>query len=83
MNRAPLLAILSLFLTLSPTATTKGGSIVYNLQSYPDLQNGYTVSGTITTDGTIGTLTSANITAWSFLVTGFGIHRLLTIEGVS
>jgi hypothetical protein len=70
MNRAPLLAVLSVFLTFSPTATTRGGSITYNIQIYPDNQSGYTLSGTITTDGTIGTLTAANITAWSWSVTG-------------
>jgi hypothetical protein len=70
MNRALLLALLSLFVSFSPNATTKAGSIVYEIQNYAALQNGYTLSGTITTDGTIGTLTSADITAWSFSVTG-------------
>jgi hypothetical protein len=41
MNRAPLLAVLSVFLTFSPTATTRGGSITYNIQIYPDYQSGY------------------------------------------
>jgi hypothetical protein len=58
MNRALLLALLSLFVSFSPNATTKAGSIVYEIQNYAALQNGYTLSGTITTDGTIGTLTS-------------------------
>jgi PEP-CTERM motif len=70
MSRALLLAVLSVFLDFSPTATTMGGSITYNIQNYAALQDGYTLSGTITTDGTIGTLTSADITAFSISVTG-------------
>jgi len=60
-----LLASLSLVLTFCHSPA-RGSSITYNLQSYLPLQNGYTLSGTITTDGTIGTLTSSDITAWSF-----------------
>lgn len=70
MNRTLWLAFLSLVLTFCPNAAIEAGSIVYNIQNYADLQNGYTLSGTITTDGTIGTLTSDNITAWSVSVTG-------------
>jgi hypothetical protein len=70
LNRALLITSLSLFVTLSADGTTEAGSIVYNIANYANYQNGYTLSGTITTDGTIGTLTSADITAWSWSMTG-------------
>ncbi len=70
LNRALLLAVLSLFLTFGTNATTMGGSITYDLQNFAALQNGCTLSGTITTDGTIGVLSSADVVAWSFSVTG-------------
>jgi PEP-CTERM motif len=76
MNRAPMFALLGFLMTLGTNATIEAASIVYNIQNYADLQNGYTLSGTITTDGTIGTLTSANITAWSFSVTGPAAYEL-------
>ncbi len=63
-----MLASLSLVLTFCHNPA-RGSSITYNLESYLPLQNGYTLSGTITTDGTIGTLTSSDITAWSFTIT--------------
>jgi hypothetical protein len=70
MIRALLAALLALSLTCCSATNCMGGSIVYNIVNYADLQNGYKLSGTITTDGAIGTLTSADITAWSFSVTG-------------
>jgi len=47
----------------------------YNIQNYPDLQNGWTLSGTITTDGTIGTIQSTNILSWTWTVTS-GVNSL-------
>ena len=58
------------FLTFGCGDDSEGGSITYHIENYAVLQNGYTLSGTITTDGMIGTLTDADITAWSFSVTG-------------
>jgi len=69
MTRTLLLALLSLFLTFCSAADSKGGSINYDIQSYAALQNGYTLSGTITTDGAIGTLSKSDITAWSYTAT--------------
>jgi Putative transposase len=76
MNRVLLLAMLSLVLTFSPDATTWAGSIVYNIQNYASLQNGYTLSGTITTDGTIGTLTSAELRRFLQRVFPRGFHKV-------
>ena len=40
-------------------------SITYDVVNYPTLQNGYTVSGTITTNGATGTsLPGSDITSW-------------------
>jgi hypothetical protein len=69
MNRTFLLAALSLGLVASVTPTGRGASITYAFRSYDSLQNGYTLTGTMTTDGKIGTLTSANITAWAYTIT--------------
>ena len=52
---ALLAALLPCFSTCCSATNCMGGSIVYNIQNYPDLQNGFTLSGTITTDGTKGT----------------------------
>lgn len=44
------LAVITLFALTAGQASA--GSITYNLVDMPDYQNGYTVSGSITTDGT-------------------------------
>ena len=46
--------------------------ITYQLQNYPDQQNGAKLSGYITTDGTIGDLLPNNIISWSWTVTPIG-----------
>jgi hypothetical protein len=68
MNRPVLLASLSVGLACR-VASTRGASITYNIQNYPDVQRGYTISGTITTDGTIGTLAQSDVLAWSYTIT--------------
>jgi hypothetical protein len=49
------------------TADASAGSITYNIINMPEYQSGVTVTGTITTDGTIGDV-SEHITAWSFQI---------------
>ncbi len=45
-------------------------SITYNVVNYPALQNGFTVSGTITTNGATGTdLPTNDITSWDITIT--------------
>jgi hypothetical protein len=69
-ERSWLLALLSFGLVLT-TAPTRAGDVTYNLISYPALQDGYTLSGTITTDGSIGTAeTGANIISWNINIPG-------------
>ncbi len=79
MNRILLLALLSLVLTFCPAADLMSASITYNLQSYPTQQSGLTLSGTITTDGAIGTsLSSADITNWDIIISGAAGYPLTT-----
>ncbi len=54
-------------LTLPPAVLA--GSTTYHIQNYPDLQNGWTLSGTITTDGTIGTIQPVDILSWTWTIT--------------
>jgi len=39
-------------------------NITYSLVSYPSVQGGFDLTGAITTDGTMGNLSSANIVSW-------------------
>jgi len=66
MKRATLAAMLSLVLSLCPTAALRAGFITYDIQSYSNFQSGWTLNGSITTDGTLGILAPDNITAWNF-----------------
>ena len=45
------------------------GSITYNLVEYPGDENGCTLTGSITTDGTIGLISANNVVAWSYTIT--------------
>jgi hypothetical protein len=42
--------------------------ITYNIVDYPADQNGHTVSGSITTDGHIGPLSSSDIKSWTVTI---------------
>jgi hypothetical protein len=69
MNRTLLFAALGFVATVGLNSA-RGGSIIYNVVNYPALQNGYTVSGTITTNGATGTqLPSTDITSWNITIT--------------
>lgn len=59
--------IFALTATASLSTSVQAAPITYNL-SFTNLPN--TLSGTITTDGTIGAIHFANITGWSFAVAG-------------
>ena len=48
--------------------SSKAGQITYSLQNYAADQNGSTLTGSITTDGNLGTLTAADIVAWTWTV---------------
>ncbi len=62
----PLLILAGMALT--PTEVG-AASITYSIVNFPALQNGYTVTGTITTNGTTGTtLPSTDITSWDITI---------------
>jgi hypothetical protein len=48
------------------SAQAIAGPITYSLVNYPDLQNGATLTGSITTDGQLG---FPNILSWTFTIT--------------
>jgi PEP-CTERM motif len=53
-------------LMLVGSGQVMAGNITYDLVSYPTVQGGYNLTGTVTTDGTLGNLSSANIVSWSW-----------------
>jgi len=67
-------AIASLYMLLVVPQMTRA-DLIYNIQNYPSDQNGHTLSGTITTDGTIGTLTASNIVSWVVTFDGTDTFR--------
>jgi hypothetical protein len=65
-----ILVLLTLF---TSSAVVSAGSITYTIQNYPDQQNGWTLSGEITTDGTIGALSQKNIESWEWDISKKGV----------
>ncbi|WP_165234436.1 PEP-CTERM sorting domain-containing protein [Aquisphaera insulae] len=66
-SRFRFLALVTLALLGS---SARAGSMVYDFANYPDVQNGYNISGEITTDGTTGKMTNtSHITSWWFKIT--------------
>lgn len=55
---------------------------VYTFVDYPSMQNGYTLAGTITTDGTTGTyaLNSEHVLGWEFSLTGGPLAYSMTSD---
>jgi len=49
------------------------GPITYNFVNYPDFQEGYSLTGSIITDGTLGDFDQTHINAWHFTITGMSI----------
>ncbi len=64
-----ILAIAASMLAASGLGQARGGDITYNLVNYQSYQEGWTLSGSITTDGTLGILTERNIISWTWTVT--------------
>jgi PEP-CTERM motif len=48
---------------------SEASPITYTIQNYPADQNGATLSGTITTDGAVGTLATTDFLSWSWTIT--------------
>lgn len=68
MHRFTLQAVM-LFTLLTLPSAVLAGSTTYNILNYPALQNGWTVSGTITTDGFIGDINQTDIKSWTWTIT--------------
>ncbi len=64
---------------LIPASHSWAGPITYDFVDYPALENGYTVSGTITTDGNTGTLLSSDVTSWA-LTTSLGATTIYSLN---
>ena len=62
------LVLSALTSALAMIGQASAGSITYNILDMPANQSGFTVSGTITTDGVIGNLANSDITAWSVTI---------------
>jgi hypothetical protein len=62
--------VLPLFLLSAAVLATSSAKadITYSLQNYPADQDGHTLSGTITTDGHIGPLSSSDIKSWTVTI---------------
>jgi hypothetical protein len=58
-----------------PLPAAAGGNITYYVDDYPSLQNGYTVTGTITTDGNTGTLGLLDLKSWDISVLKSGVTQ--------
>jgi hypothetical protein len=59
------LALLAAFSLARPCSA----DITYSFSDYSALEGGYTLTGSITTDGTIGAITGRDITSWNFSIT--------------
>lgn len=58
--------IIAAVIMLCLSSVAHAGDITYNITDYPADEAGYSVSGFITTDGNIGTLTQSDIVSWSW-----------------
>ncbi len=59
-------AVLAALLAIGVVANAHASPITYDIQSYLPEQSGWSLSGDITTDGTLGPITAANIISWEF-----------------
>jgi hypothetical protein len=66
--RRSIKASVVLLLLLAVPCAVSAGNITYTIIDYPKMQNGWTLSGSITTNGTIGPLGVNDILSWSFMI---------------
>src|SRR3954471_3003930 len=72
MAKRLVLAVALLGLVVGATGQVRAGSITYQLVNYPAFQRGWTLSGFITTDGTLGAIgndVSNHALSWTWTVT--------------
>ena len=77
MNK-PLIALIT---TTTLVAATHASAITYYFVNYPADQDGHTLSGTVTTDGTLGLIDQTNIISYDLTVTGPTGFSLSTANG--
>ena len=75
--RIVFVTLMSLAGSIAP-AHTFGANITYFFKDYPGLQNGHTLSGDITTDGTIGAIGNDSIMSFNLVVSGGSVNFSLT-----
>ena len=75
--RIVFVTLMSLAGSIAP-AHTLGANITYFFKDYPGLQNGHTLSGDITTDGTIGAIGNDSIMSFNLVVSGGSVNFSLT-----
>ena len=82
--KSKILGLLAAGLLAGPMAA-HAAPITYNLGGFtPDPANpSNSLSGTITTDGTIGAISAANITGWSFSISGPNAFSLSSAEATA
>ncbi len=76
---ATALAVLTL-VTMNGAAATRA-DLTYNIVNDLADQAGYSLAGTITTDGTIGALTAADFVSWQFTITSIAHGQFETESG--
>jgi hypothetical protein len=59
------------------------GAITYDLSDHPTLQSGNHISGTITTDGTTGLISTANIQSWEFTISDSSNNPLVHVTSLT
>ena len=66
----PAIPFLALAVLLFASIPNAGADLTYHLVDFPDQQNGHGLSGSITTDGTLGVLSASNILDWTWSISG-------------
>jgi hypothetical protein len=69
LRRSSVFLVLAGLLFVVMASNRASAGLTYSWTNFASLQNGWTVSGSITTDGTIGGLLRSNITAWDYTAT--------------
>ncbi len=64
-----------LFAAVLAASSARADTIVYDFVDHPDLEAGYSLSGTITTDGATGSLIASDIESWGFTISRDGVPQ--------
>jgi len=74
--RPAFIALLGLVIALAPSEVN--ADLTYNIDNYPNLQGGFTLSGTLTTNGSMGDINATNFSKWDIAINGPGGPNELT-----